>query len=55
MKLIPWSQPDLKIEDRNLLVKSFDSTWISGGHYIQKFEKAYDILLLDLFIQNQKN
>ena len=41
MKLIPWSQPDLKIEDRNLLVKSFDSTWISGGHYIQKFEKEF--------------
>ncbi len=41
MKLIPWSQPDLKTEDKRLLIKSFDSTWISGGYYIQKFEESF--------------
>ncbi len=41
MKLIPWSNPDLKSEDRNLLLKSFNSTWISGGYYVEKFEKLF--------------
>ena len=39
-KFIPLSEPCLTNEDRNLLLKSFDSTFISSsGEYLNKFEE----------------
>ena len=37
--MIPWSKPTLEIKDLKHLNSAFNSNWISGGHYISKFEK----------------
>ena len=39
MKKIPWSKPLLSKNDKNHLNIAFETTWISGGSYIHKFEK----------------
>ena len=41
MKFIPWAKPSLNKVDKEYLNKSFDSNWISGGHYVQKFESNF--------------
>ena len=37
--LIPWASPFLFGNEKNLVNKALNSTWISGGEYIDKFEK----------------
>jgi len=41
MKKIPWSKPELKIQDKRFLIKAFDSTWISGGEFIPKLQDLF--------------
>jgi len=36
---IPWASPFLFGNEKNLVNKALNSTWISGGEYIDKFEK----------------
>ena len=38
MKYIPWSKPLLNKEDKKFLVDAFNSTWISDGDYVNKFQ-----------------
>lgn len=38
MKNIPWSKPLLNKVDRNFLISAFNSTWISDGDYVNKFQ-----------------
>ena len=45
MKFIPWAKPSLNKMDKEYLNKSFDSNWISGGHYVQKFETDFSKFL----------
>lgn len=35
---IPWSRPKFFINEKKYLNEAFDSSWISGGSFIQKFE-----------------
>ena len=44
MNFIPWAKPHLSNSDKRL-INSFDSNWISGGDYINKFEKKLSIYL----------
>jgi perosamine synthetase len=39
MKFIPWNQPSLSKNDRTLMNIAFDSSWISGGPFVTKFQK----------------
>jgi len=41
MKIIPWAKPNLNSDDRKLLIKSFDSNWISDGYYVKKLESDF--------------
>jgi len=41
MKLIHWGKPSLNKIDKKFLNKSFDSNWISGGYYVEKFENDF--------------
>ena len=36
--MIPWAKPYFFGNERDLILDAFDSTWISGGEYIDKFE-----------------
>ena len=45
MNFIPWAKPHLSNSDKKRLINSFDSNWISGGDYINKFEKKLSIYL----------
>ena len=40
-KIIPWSQAHFVSNEKFHLNKAFDSTWVSGGEYVQKFEKEF--------------
>ena len=35
---IPWSKPKIFKEDKINLNKAINSTWISGGDFVEKFE-----------------
>jgi perosamine synthetase len=35
---IPWNKPNLTARERDLVVDAVESSWISGGHYIERFE-----------------
>jgi perosamine synthetase len=39
MKLIQWAKPNLNSIDRKFLIQSFNSNWISGGYFVDEFEK----------------
>ena len=41
MKIIPWSKPSLDNKDRQFLNKAFNTTWISGGEYVRKFQDNF--------------
>ena len=41
MKFIPYAKPSLISVDKKHLIKAFDSTWISGGFYVDSFEKNF--------------
>ena len=41
MKFIPYAKPSLINLDKKHLIKAFDSTWISGGFYVDNFEKNF--------------
>ena len=41
MKFIPYAKPSLINVDKKHLIKAFDSTWISGGFYVDSFEKNF--------------
>ncbi len=40
-KIIPWSQAHFVSNEKFHLNKAFDSTWVSGGEYVEKFEKEF--------------
>ena len=40
-KIIPWSQAHFISNEKFHLNKAFDSTWISGGSYVKKFENKF--------------
>ena len=40
-KIIPWSQAHFMSNEKYHLNKAFNSTWISGGSYVTKFEKEF--------------
>lgn len=41
MKIIPWSAPQITTKDKITINKAINSTWISDGKYIKKFEKKF--------------
>jgi perosamine synthetase len=40
-ELIPWGKPFLGEKERDYLLKALDSTWISGGEFVDKFESDF--------------
>lgn len=38
---IPWAKPYLGKKEREYLLRALDSTWISGGEFIEKFESDF--------------
>lgn len=42
---IPWAEPFLKGKERDYVLQALDSTWISGGEFIDKFEADFSRLL----------
>lgn len=38
---IPWAKPIFFEKEKEYLAKALESTWISGGYYIDKFEKDF--------------
>ena len=39
-KVIPWASPKLFSLEKKLVLDALNSNWISGGHYIDKFENS---------------
>ena len=39
IKFIPWSQPLLSKKDKTIMNIAFDSSWVSGGPFVTKFQK----------------
>ena len=40
-KIIPWSQAHFISNEKFHLNRALDSTWVSGGEYVQKFEREF--------------
>ena len=40
-EMIPWGKPCLGEKEREYLLKALDSTWISGGEFIDRFESDF--------------
>lgn len=38
---IPWAKPVFLGKEQDYLNQALDSTWISGGSFIEKFEKEF--------------
>ncbi len=38
---IPWAKPTFGGREKEYLVDALDSTWISGGPYVERFEQAF--------------
>ncbi len=41
---IPWAKPDLGEAEKKLLVEALDSTWISGGPFVDRLEAEFTAL-----------
>ena len=41
MDFIPWAQPYIQAKEREYLARALDSTWVSGGEFVNGFEKAF--------------
>lgn len=44
-EMIPWGRPRLGEREREYLLKALDSTWISGGEFIDRFESDFARLI----------
>jgi perosamine synthetase len=44
-EMIPWGKPCLGEREREYLLKALDSTWISGGEFIDRFESDFAKLI----------
>jgi len=40
-EMIPWGKPCLGAKERDYLLRALDSTWISGGEFVDKFEADF--------------
>ncbi len=40
-RIIPWAKPLFFGREKEYLVNAFESSWISGGPYVEKFEKQF--------------
>jgi perosamine synthetase len=41
MVSIPWAQPEFWGNEQNYVTQALQSTWISGGHFLDRFEKEF--------------
>jgi perosamine synthetase len=41
MDLIPWAKPDLWGNEGKYIAEALESTWISGGPFVEKFESGF--------------
>jgi perosamine synthetase len=44
-EMIPWGKPCLGEKEKSYLLKAFDSTWISGGEFVDRFESDFAKLI----------
>lgn len=44
-EMIPWGKPCLGDKEREYLLKALDSTWISGGEFVDRFERDFARLI----------
>ncbi|MFC1927496.1 DegT/DnrJ/EryC1/StrS family aminotransferase [Chloroflexota bacterium] len=44
-EMIPWGKPCLGEKEREYLLRALDSTWISGGEFIDRFESDFARLI----------
>lgn len=42
---IPWAQPCLEGKERDYVLQALDSTWISGGEFVERFEADFSRLI----------
>jgi len=45
VKKIEWAHPFLGEDERQLLLDAYDSSWISGGAYVERFEREFAAFL----------
>jgi perosamine synthetase len=45
MKKIPWARPDYWGKEKEYVASALDSTWISGGAYLDKLETEFKNIL----------
>lgn len=41
IELIPWAKPWLGTKEKDYIAKAVDSTWISGGEFVNRFESEF--------------
>lgn len=39
--MIPWAKPRITNQDKQLVTEALDSTWVSGGPFVDRFERAF--------------
>lgn len=44
-ELIPWAKPHFGGKEKDYLLRALDSTWISGGEFVDKFEADFARLI----------
>lgn len=44
-EIIPWAKPCLGGKEKDYLLKALDSTWLSGGEFVNKFESDFARLI----------
>ena len=52
---IPWGKPSFTGKERNYLLKALDSTWISGGEFVDKLEADFARLIGKKFSVSTSN
>ena len=43
-QIIPWAKPDFWGKERQYVVEALDSTWISGGPFVDQLEQSFSAL-----------
>src|SRR3972149_1571235 len=44
-EMIPWGKPCLGEKERDYLLQALESTWISGGEFVDRFERDFASLI----------
>ena len=48
--IIPWTRPDFWGNEKNYVTKALESTWLSGGSYLDQFENEFKGILKKKYV-----